>query len=227
MSVVKSGGRYWDDQDLAEKARESGRKAQVRADLGASMGQRVIDSPEFKKVAFGRLPSDNAPLVEGETRLAGFTASEVKTLIRSGSSTSAGAFLSSESVAPAPVPARPLKVLDLVRSGEMTQDAVTFARQDAFASVTAATAEATSTVTGTKPEATIALSVVTATAATYASWAPVTRRALSDTSEVRTLVDARLLQDARQQLETALLASVNTDAGQSQAKSTDGTFSRY
>ena len=50
----------------------------------------------------------------------------------------------------------------------------------------------TSTTTGTKPEATIAFEKVTAPVATYATWAPVTRRGLSEMGELRDVVDGQL-----------------------------------
>lgn len=207
--------------ELAEIEREVMRKRELRAALATSLGERVVDGAEFKQVVSNLATSNTVPVVKGDTPLVALDARETKTLIRSGSSTSAGAFLTAGAAPPAAVPARPLRVLDLVRQDEMTEDSITFARQDTYSPVSAATPEATSTTTGTKPEATLSFAIVSATAQTYASFAPVTRRALSDASELRTLVDTRLVQDSRQALETALLASLNTDAGQSQARGTD------
>jgi hypothetical protein len=129
--------------------------------------------------------------------------------------------LTAQSAAAAPVPARRLSVVDLVRQGDMSADSVTFARQSAYTPVAAAVAEATSVTTGTKPEASLPFAITTAVAGSYASWAPVTHRSLADAAEMRSLIDMRLLQDARQALETALLATVNTDAAQAQARSSD------
>jgi HK97 family phage major capsid protein len=103
----------------------------------------------------------------------------------------------------------------------MSSDSITFARQSTHTPVAAATAEPVDLVTGTKPEATLGFAIVTATASTYSSWVPVTRRSFSDSAEVAALVDTRLVQDARQALETALLASVDAGAGQSQARGAD------
>ena len=153
-----------------------------------------MEGAEFKQLQANLRPSDRTSLTitDQDVHLSSLDAGETKALIRSGSSTSAGAFLTSESGPSAPVPARPLRVLDLVRTGEMTSDAITFARQDAYSPVSASTAEATSTTTGTKAESALAFSIVSAQAQTYASWVPVTRRSLSDTGELRELLDTRL-----------------------------------
>ena len=219
---------HWIKQDftpaeLAEYERELERKRELRHAMATTLGERVVGSAEFKQLKANLRPSDSTALTLSgkDVHLASLDAGETKTLIRSGSSTSAGAFLTSESDISAPVPARPLRVLDLVRSGEMSSDSVTFARQDPYTPVSASTAEASSLTTGTKPEATLAFTIATATAQTYASFVPVTRRSLSDSTELRALVDTRLTQDARQALETALLADVNTNAGQTVARASD------
>lgn len=205
--------------EVAEKSREVDRELAERLAGAKSLGDRIVRNPEYKQLR--RNAPRHGPVVNRDLHLAKLDAGETKTLIRSNVSTSAGAFLSSEPAAPAPVPARPLRVLDLVREGEMSSDSITFARQDPYTPVAAAVAEATSVTTGTKPEATVAFTIVSASANTYASWIPITRRSLSDATELRTLIDNRLTRDAEQALEAALLATVNTDAGQTQARASD------
>jgi HK97 family phage major capsid protein len=204
--------------ELAEKERELERQRDLQHALAKTLGERVTGSAEFEGLQRNLRGSDNTGLTfasDKDVHLASLEASEVKTLIRSSGTTSAGPFLTPESGPPAAVPARAPRMLDLVRSGEMTSDSVTFARQDTYAPVSVSTPEATSTTTGTKPEATLSFAIVSAQAQTYASYVPVTRRSLSDSEELRSLVDTRLMQDSRQALETALLADVNTNAGQS------------
>ena len=82
-------------------------------------------------------------------------------------------------------------------------------------------AEATSTTTGTKPEAAIAFEKVTAPVATYATWAPATRRALSDVGEMRGLIDGQLTYAVRRALEEAVVAAMVAGAGATQARGAD------
>jgi HK97 family phage major capsid protein len=100
-------------------------------------------------------------------------------------------------------------------------DAIEYARQTAFTNTAAAVAEATSTTTGTKPEATLAFEKVTAPVATYATWAPVTRRGLSGVGELRDVVDGQLTYGARRALEEAVVAAMVAGAGSTQAKGAD------
>ncbi len=192
--------------------------------MATTLGERIVGSAEFKQLKRNLRGSDNTGLTfasDKDVHIASLRANEVKTLIRSSGTTSAGPFLTPESGDPAAVPARPLRVLDLVRSGEMSSDSVTFARQDTYSPVSVSTPEATSTTTGTKPESALSFAIVSAQAQTFASYIPITRRSISDSAEMRSLVDTRLVQDAQQALETALLADVNTNAGQTQARSSD------
>ncbi len=213
--------QYFTPAELAEVEREVERKRDLRLALTTSVGERATAGSEYKQLVRNLPSSDAVPVVSRDTPLSWLDAAETKALIRSGVSTSAGAFLTAESDVAAPVPARPLRALDLVRQGEMSTDSITFARQGTYSPAAAAVAEPVDVTTGTKPEASVAFSIVTAAANTYASFIPVTRRSLSDATELRTLVDIRLTQDARQALETALLAQINTDAGQTQAKGAD------
>ena len=144
--------------------------------------------------------------------------SEAKALITGLSDTSGGAFITNKADAYGPLPKRRLRVLDLVRLGETTVDAVEFARQTAWTNTAAEVAEATATNLGTKPEATIAFEKVTATVKNYATWAPATRRAISDVQEARSVIDGQLSYGCQRVLEEAVVATMVTDAGATQAK---------
>ena len=162
-----------------------------------------------------RLPLD------GDVSLSMLDGPEAKALIAAVSDTSAGAFITSMPGGYVPQPQRRLRILDLVRLFDTDVDAIEFARQTAFTNTAAAVAEATSTTTGTKPEATIAFEKVTAPVATYATWAPVTRRALSDVGEMRDVIDDQLTYGARRALEEAVVAAMVAGAGATQAKGRD------
>jgi hypothetical protein len=140
-------------QELAAVGREIERKRELRLSLASSIGERVTASAEFKQLVRNLPASDNVPVLARRDRnidLASLDATETKTLIRSGSSTSAGAHLTAEPGLSAPVPARPLRVLDLVRQGEMSSDTISFARQSAYTPAATAAGEAVDTTTGTK-----------------------------------------------------------------------------
>ncbi len=118
-------------------------------------------------------------------------------------------------------PRRRLQVLDLVRTGETTEDAVEYARQSTFTNAAEVVVEATATTTGTKPEATIAFTKETAAVADYAVWVPATRRSLSDVDSLRDAVDGQLTFAVRRKLEEAVVAAMVADAGATQAKGAD------
>jgi hypothetical protein len=136
--------------ELAEKERELERQRDLQHAMATTLGERVVGSAEFKQLKRNLRGSDNTALTysDNDVHLASLDAGEVKTLIRSSGSTSAGPFLTPESGPPAAVPARSPRVLDLVRSGEMSSDSVTFARQDTYTPVSVSTPEAASTTTG-------------------------------------------------------------------------------
>jgi hypothetical protein len=193
-----------------------------------SLGGQAATSHAFKRLAISS-HSVKVPLTE-DIELATLGANGTKTLLRQGSSTSAGAFQSIDDGPYSPT-RRALTVLDLVRMGATEDAAVEFMRQTTYTSVAVETAEATSTTTGTAVEATLPFEKVTAPVESIDSWAPATRRALSDVDEMRGVVDDQLLHDARRRLEAQILAGDgaspnllgldNVSGVLSQAKSSD------
>ena len=163
----------------------------------------------------------NVPLSEDVLLAQMNSGADVKALITAVSDTSGGAFITSQPGGYIPQPQRRLRILDLARLYETDVDAIEYARQTTFTNSAAAVAEATSTTTGTKPEATLAFEKVTAPVATYATWAPATRRALGDVGEMRDLIDGQLTYGARQALEEAVVAAMVAGAGATQAKGAD------
>ena len=146
---------------------------------------------------------------------------EVKALITAVSDTSVGAFISNQRAEYTPQPRRRLRVLDLIRLSETSVDAIEYARQTTFTNAAVEVAEATSTTTGTKPEATIAFEKRTEPVRTFPTWAPATRRALSDVGEIRDLIDGQLTYATQVALEQAVVAAMVADAGSTQAKGAD------
>jgi HK97 family phage major capsid protein len=101
-------------------------------------------------------------------------------------------------------------VLDLARVGSTDEGSVEFARQGTYTSVAAETAEASTSSTGTKAEASLPFVKVTEPTQSIAAWAPATRRALSDATEMRALINEQLVWDCRQRLEAQALAGNGT-----------------
>lgn len=157
-----------------------------------------------------------------------FSGVDLKTLITGSSATSAGAAVRNDLYAPVTdlIGERELTVRDLVTIGSTTSDTVEFVRVTSKTNNAAPTAEATTsdpgaiTTTGTspgpytttqaagsgtKPESAMGLEVVSTTVKTIAHWIPITKRAASDASQVRTLVDNFLRYGLNEELEDQML----------------------
>jgi HK97 family phage major capsid protein len=101
---------------------------------------------------------------------------------------------------------RPLTIRDLVTNGTTTSDTVEYVRITAATNAAVPVAEATTTANGTKPESSMALAKVTTTVKTIAHWIPVTKRALSDAAQIRTLIDNFLMYGLEEELEDQMIA---------------------
>lgn len=98
-------------------------------------------------------------------------------------------------------------VLQLITRGSTTSDTIEFFREIARTNSAAPVAEATATggSSGTKPESALRFERVSDAVKTIANWIPVTRRALSDVGQIRTIIDAYLLQFLEETLEDEVL----------------------
>ena len=219
LDIRDAAGRLTDSRErLLWKALKAG-GSPVRA---RSLGVRVVASHAYKSFAAEQLNANaNVPLSEDVLLAQMNSGADVKTLLAGVSDTGAGAFITSQPGGYVAQPQRRLRILDLVRVFDTDVDAIEFARQTAFTNTAAAVAEATSITTGAKPEATIAFEKVTAPVATYATWAPATRQALSDVGEMRGLIDGQLNYATRRALEEAVVAAMVAGAGATQAKGAD------
>ena len=181
-----------------------------RAAVKGTFGQRFIESPEIrdwlKRVAVdGRIPEKAAitsPAV-------GF-----KTLITGADDESAGAFVQTDYTGIyEPLGRYPTTVLDLVARRSTTSDLVEYVRQTTKVQQAAPTAEAnvttyagaTGEVSGEKPEGATAFEKVQEAVKTVAVWIPATRRALSDASQIRGIIDQELRDDLFEELEDQIL----------------------
>ena len=144
---------------------------------------------------------------------------EQKELLAGVADVSAGALMESERTGIyEPLGRYPLTVRQLIDVRTTGIDTVEFVRQTQQVTQAAPVAEsnittptgATGEITGEKPEATIRFERVTETVKTIAVWIPATKRALSDASQLRGLVDSELRDDLGEELESQLLTGDGT-----------------
>jgi HK97 family phage major capsid protein len=144
-----------------------------------------------------------------------------KDILSGGSDAGAGAFLSPEFLGvidPFGVGQRPLTLRQVVTNGTTGTDEVTYARIIDFTSAAAPVAEASGSsegggsgdVTGTKPESSLEYEQIHETVKTVAHWLPVTKRALSDAAQVRTLIDSFLRYGLEEELEDQIISGDGT-----------------
>lgn len=113
---------------------------------------------------------------------------------------------------------RPLVLRDIVGGGTTESDTINYARIIDVTNNAAAVAEASGTsagdasgdVTGTKPESTMEFERVEDTVKTIAHWLPITKRALADAGQVRTIADNFLQYGLEEQLEDQMVSGDGT-----------------
>jgi HK97 family phage major capsid protein len=173
-----------------------------------------------------------------------------KALVTGASDTSAGAYIQDQWLGPISgleLFQRPLTIRDLVTNGTTSSDTVEYARVTAITNNAAPVAEATTAALptqdgstgplinaaggGYKPESSFTTERETAVVKTIAHWIPATKRALSDASQIMTLIDNFLEYGLEEELEDQMVSGsgsgenfegIGTVSGtQSQAWDTD------
>jgi HK97 family phage major capsid protein len=173
-----------------------------------SVGKLFVDSPEFKAL-MGQAPNGKF----GEKQRVASSPVGYKALVTGASDTSAGAFVQNDWLGlQVDVPRRQLTMRDLVTTLTTNSDTVEYARITGFTNNAAPVAEATAATgtSGTKPESGFTTDRVTAVVKTIANWMPVTKRALSDAGQVRLLIDAFLMANLEEALDTQMIAGDGT-----------------
>ncbi|MFF9554586.1 phage major capsid protein [Streptomyces albus] len=107
---------------------------------------------------------------------------------------------------------RPLVLRDVVSSGTTTSDTVEYVRMTGTTNSAAPVPEATATTgtSGTKPESGLSAAKITTPVRTIAHWIPITKRALSDAAQVRTLIDNFLRYGLEEELEDQMISGDGT-----------------
>lgn len=172
---------------------------------GKTLGEQFVASPQYrawlKEIAPGGHIADKARVNSPPVQF--------KTLLTGESVTSAGAFVQTDYTGIyEPLGRRPLTVRQLIDNRQTQSDVVEFVRQTAQVTQATVVGEATATSgeSGTKPEGAMAFEKVQEPVKTIAVWIPATRRALSDASQLRGLIDSELREDLEEHLEDQIIA---------------------
>jgi len=194
---------------------------------GRSIGEMFTESDQyadFRKRYAGRdgvVPDSVKGLQSGPVSV------DLKTLITGTSSTSAGPLVIPQYVPGYTdlVPLRQLTIRDLITTGSTGTDTIEYVRITGKTNNAAPVPEATSSdkpalynaptgaeviAGGYKPESALALERVTTTVKTLAHWMPMTKRAVSDAPQVRTLVDNFLQAGLDEKLEDQILGGAGS-----------------
>ncbi|MPZ66173.1 MAG: phage major capsid protein [Pseudonocardiaceae bacterium] len=189
-----------------------------------SIGQAFVGSDEYTDLLKSAPNGQFAKDMRVQSRPVGF-----KDLITGGSDTSAGALVDTDRrglLVGADAFLRPLALRQLVTTGTTTSDQLEYARVTGWTSNAAPVPEATTSTAptsdttsgepvqptggGYKPESGFSTVRVTTPVRTIAHWIPVTKRALSDAAQVRTLIDSFLEAGLEEELETQMIAGDGT-----------------
>lgn len=206
----------------ADDPRDKGVKP-VRGDRRAP-GQQILDNEDFKawlaEIAPGGQLSDGTPIRSKKF--------PVENLITGGDAASGGAFFRTDYQEGLYVPyIRPaLTVRDLVINATTDSDLIEYTRAVAHTNAAAETAEAAnaddgtitfedpdyvvSTPSGTKPEGAFTWVKVTTTVQPIAETVPITKRALMNGGQMRSIIDDQLRFDLERRLNTQMIAGNGT-----------------
>jgi HK97 family phage major capsid protein len=183
----------------------------VRPGKGKTLGERFVESPEFKNwmkivAASGQIPDGAKGLTSPPV--------EFKDLITGLDDTSAGAFVNPDYTGIYEgIGYRPRTVMDLVVRSGTGSDVVEFVRQTKKITEAAPTPEAnikiytgaTGEIEGLKPQGAMYFEKVFEVVKTIAVWVAATKRALSDAAQIRALIDSDLRDDLAEKLEDNVL----------------------
>ena len=174
---------------------------------GKTLGEIFAESAQFKGVGSKYGGAEIPP--NAHFRSDPFNVPSMKALVTGASATSAGAAVRNDLYLPMTDLAgeRPLRVYDLVTKGSTTSDTIEYVRVTSKTNSAAPFAETTNvTSSALKAESAMALEVVSTTVKTLAHWIPITRRAMNDAAQVRTLVDGFLRYGLEEELEDQMIA---------------------
>ncbi|GAA1961906.1 phage major capsid protein [Amycolatopsis minnesotensis] len=200
-----------------EQADRDGYKASTRT----SIGETFITSEQYKDLLLSAPNGQFAKDMRVQSRPLGY-----KDLVTGLSPTSGGAFRTEDYRGVLVGPDRffrPLTLRQLVTGGTTTSDQIEYARITGWHNAAAPVPEAVTSAAvgsgdpavtpaqaGVKPESGFSTVRVSTPVRTIAHWMPVTKRALSDAAQVRTLIDNFLEVGLEEELEDQMIAGDGT-----------------
>lgn len=177
-----------------------------------SPGARFVKSAEYTDF-MQRNPgglSSKANINMGQVAVGG-----MKALLTSGSGsgTDAGVFVPTQKLGLVPYPYVAPKLREVITNGTTSSDKIEYAQMvptaDGAGTVNGARgvkeAPAITGTAGVKPQSALSFRKASADVITVANWLPVTRRALSDAAQIRTMIDGFLSQNLEEEVERLIL----------------------
>ncbi len=195
-----TGGRA--DPDHPNPAKTDGRAPVV------SLGQRFVDSEEFKAALANYAPEGRIPEA-GKFQMPGYAFKGLgelglmANLITGDSATSAGAFVVADRFPELQTIGRkPLRIFDIIRRLSTSSDLVEYVAQTSRTNAAATRPEATGSGDGTGSAAESAMAFVVRNTAVYdiANWIPVTKQAVADVPQMQGIVDTELKDNVEETL---------------------------
>lgn len=211
------------DQEAEQKSRreQATRSGLMTPERGKSIGEMFTDSEQYEQLLKSAPNGQFGKDMRVQSRPVGY-----KDLVTGASPTSGGAFQTPDDRGLLVGPEqfyRPLSLRSLVTGGTTTTDQIEYARITGWtnnaapvpeASTSAEVGSGTTPVTpaqaGVKPESGFSAVRVSTPVRTIAHWIPVTKRALSDAAQVRTLIDQFLQVGLEEELEDQMIAGDGT-----------------
>jgi hypothetical protein len=225
ISVRATLADLGDGIGLTEKTERRTPSGLIVPDAKTSLGETFVKSAEYAALMAGAPNGQFGQKQRVQSMPVGF-----KTLVTGASDTSAGAFVQNDYrgvLVGNEAFQRPLTLRDIVTQGTTTSDTVEYVRMTSFTNNAAPVAEATSSASptapasvpgalvpnpggGYKPESAFAAAKVTTPVRTIAHWIPITKRALSDPAQIKTLIDNFLRYGLEEELEDQMISGDGT-----------------
>lgn len=201
-----------DAEELNRKALDGSR---VGMPGGKSIGQAFVESTQFKGAGFGqggRIP-DKGRITTDPYQVEGGAKALITTgQADAGSDSSASVLVDPQKLGLVPFPTVAPTLRNVITNGTTGSDRIEYAQllPDSDPRVVngaagVAEARATTGTQGVKPESSFGFRKASAEVITIANWLPVSRQALSDASQIRTLIDGFLSRNLEKEVERMIL----------------------
>ncbi|WP_045562986.1 phage major capsid protein [Streptomyces sp. FxanaA7] len=201
------------DEKSGERRTPSGL---IVPDAKASLGESFVKSGEYQALMQSAPNGVFGKDHRVQSRPVGY-----KALVTGGSDTSGGAFVTNQMMGLQVGQLafqRPLRLRDVVTNLTTTSDTIEYVRMTSQTNNATPVAESTATAdpgtmnaaNGVKPESALAWAKVTTPVRTIAHWIPLTKRALSDAAQVRSIIDAFLRYGLEEELEDQMVSGDGT-----------------